>query len=169
MIRGELGSHGAAHGVSGDIPMLDLRELSNHFFCRIGIKNRHMERHMDQNAGNPGLSNLIEQRKVGLCFDFGAGIENDGGVSGGRWRKDSQIVLHRDAAVLSQDLKSHILCPVIIGHVPEKRGRQNGQDQKNDSSGNEPFFAPGRLLCLHVSITSVSIGPIKPRSSSQCP
>lgn len=45
--------------------------------------------------------------------------------------------------------QGHILRPVVIGHIPEKRARQNGQDQNKNSTGDEPFFAPGHGSFVH--------------------
>lgn len=56
MFRGESGGHGAAHGMSGNVPVPVFREPGDDFPGRIGIKNRQMERHMDQNAGDSGRS-----------------------------------------------------------------------------------------------------------------
>lgn len=112
---------------------------------------------MDQNAGDSGLPNLVQERQVGLRLHLGAGIENDGGVGGLGGGEDGQIVLHRDAAVLSQYLKGHVLCFVVIGHIPEKGPRQNGQNQKDDSTGKKPLFAPGHPGCFHAHITPIRI------------
>ena len=97
MFRGKLGGHAAAHGVSSYVPVLVLRELGNDFFCRIGIKNRHVERHMHQKTGHSRLSDLIQQGQIGFCLHLGAGIKDHGSVGGIAWGQDGQIVLHFDS------------------------------------------------------------------------
>ena len=168
MVCGKFGRHGAAHGVPSDIPVLDLRELCDDLFRRIGIKNRHTKRHVYQYAGDARLPDLIQQRQIGLCLHLSAGVENNSGIGGIRGRQDRQVVLPGNAVVLSHHREGHILRPIVIGHIPEKRSGQNGQRQKNDPAGNQPFFAPGAWFCFHAPITSsLVLGRLGPDGTAE--
>ena len=45
--------------------------------------------------------------------------------------------------VMVNHLQGHILCLVVIGHIPEKHARQNDQDQNKGPDRHKPLFAPG--------------------------
>lgn len=63
----KLGGHGAAHGVSGDVPVPDVRELLHDIFRRVRVKDRHAEGHVDQDSGDAGLPDLRQQGQICLA------------------------------------------------------------------------------------------------------
>lgn len=52
--------------------MADLRELRDHIQGRIRVKDRHVEGHLHQNAGDAGLPELVEQGQIGSPLHLGA-------------------------------------------------------------------------------------------------
>ena len=74
-----------------------------------------------------------------------------------------RLSCNRDVAVLGHHLQGHILCPVVIGHIPEKHARQNDQEQEKDPDRHKALFAPGHWLCFHGGLTSLLVlGQIGP-------
>lgn len=51
-----------------------------------------------------------------------------------------RIALYRDAAVLRHHLRSHILRPIVTGHIPEKRARQDDQEQERAPTATSRFL-----------------------------
>ena len=125
MVRRELGGHGPAQGVAGDVPVLDVRKLLHHVLRRVRIEDGQMEGHLHQDAGEAGLPQLVQQGQIGGPLHLGPGVEDEAGIRGVGRGEDGQIVLHRDAAVPGQHLQGDLVRPVVVGHIPEKaRGHQ---------------------------------------------
>ena len=154
MLRSELGGHGPAHGVAGDVPVLDIRELGHHILCRIHVEDGQVEGHLHQNAGEAGLPELVQQGQIGGGLHLGPGVEDDRGVRGIGRGEDGQIIPNLQMISACQYLQSHVLRPVVVGHIPEKAARQQNQDRQQNTDGYLPLFAAGFCLCRHCTPSS---------------
>lgn len=82
MVRRKLGRHSPAHGMAGQIPMLDIRELLHDPLGGIGGENSHAKGHVHQDAGHAQLTDLIQQRQVSRSFHLGPWVKNKSSIAG---------------------------------------------------------------------------------------
>ena len=155
MFRGKLRGHGASHGVSREIPVADLGKLPYHILRRARIEDRHMKGHMNQNTGDALAANLVQQRQIGLCLHFCAGIENERRVRGIGRREYGQSIPRGNARPLGQHLQGRVLRAIVVGYVPEKCPCAHGQYQHDDSRRKQQPFE--RDLCVRFMDTSPPI------------
>ena len=92
VLGSELGGHGPAHGVTGDVPVPNVRKLGHHIFRCVHVENSQVEGHLHQNAGEAGLPELVQQGQIGGGLHLGPGVEDDRGVRGIGWGEDGQII-----------------------------------------------------------------------------
>ena len=135
MLRSELGGHGPSHGVPGDVPVPDVRELGHYTLCYVYVEDSQVEGHLHQNAGEAGLPELVQQGQIGGGLHLGPGVEDNRGVRGIGRGEDGQIIPYLQMISAGQHLQGHVLRPVVVGHIPEKAAHQQNQDRQQNADG----------------------------------
>lgn len=139
--------------MSGQIPVPDLRKLGHHVFGGVDIKDGHAEGHLHQNTGEAGPPQLVQQRQVGSPLHLGPGVKDDGSVRGIGRGEDGQAALDLNVLAAGQYIQGRILCPVVVGYIPEKSGRQKKHRQQDTRGQPQPL--PVKNSCdLHKRATS---------------